>query len=123
MQKRQFLATAASLTALSSTSWLAGCASRRTKTVVKPAELIYYGGPILTMNDAQPQVEAVAVNAGVIAAIGSLPELEALRANKNNTDPSRKVRFLPYGIGVSVLDAPEQSGPPQDDQTARHEPY
>jgi hypothetical protein len=34
-------------------------------------------------------------------------ELEALRANKNNTDPGRKVRFLPYGIGVSVLDAPE----------------
>lgn len=33
-------------------------------------------------------------------------ELEALRANKDNTDPSRKVRFLPYGIAVSVLDAP-----------------
>ncbi|MFS0896144.1 hypothetical protein [Mycolicibacterium litorale] len=32
-------------------------------------------------------------------------ELDALRANKNNTDPSRKVRFLPYGIAVSVLDA------------------
>jgi hypothetical protein len=36
-------------------------------------------------------------------------ELDALRANKNNTDPARKVRFLPYGIGVSVLDAPEES--------------
>ncbi len=34
-------------------------------------------------------------------------ELEALRANKNNTDPARKVRFLPYGIAVSVLDATE----------------
>src|SRR4051794_6318445 len=34
-------------------------------------------------------------------------ELEALRANKNNTDPARKVRFLPYGIAVSALDAPE----------------
>ena len=32
-------------------------------------------------------------------------ELDALRANKHNTDPSRKVRFLPYGIAVSVLDA------------------
>jgi hypothetical protein len=31
-------------------------------------------------------------------------ELDALRANKNNTDPGRKVRFLPYGIAVSVLD-------------------
>jgi hypothetical protein len=35
-------------------------------------------------------------------------ELEALRANKNNVDPKRKVRFLPYGIAVSVLDDPEE---------------
>jgi hypothetical protein len=36
-------------------------------------------------------------------------ELDALRANKNNTDPSRIVRFLPYGIAVSVLDdSPEE---------------
>lgn len=34
-------------------------------------------------------------------------ELDALRANKNNTDPARRVRFLPYGIAVSALDAPE----------------
>ena len=32
-------------------------------------------------------------------------ELDALRANKLNTDPNRSVRFLPYGIDVSVLDA------------------
>ena len=31
-------------------------------------------------------------------------ELDALRANKNNTDPKRKVRFLPYGIAVGVFD-------------------
>jgi hypothetical protein len=36
-------------------------------------------------------------------------ELDALRANKHNTDPTRKVRFLPYGIAVSVLDASEES--------------
>ena len=36
-------------------------------------------------------------------------ELDALRANKNNTDSSRRVRFLPYGIAVSVLDAAEAS--------------
>jgi hypothetical protein len=34
-------------------------------------------------------------------------ELDALRANKHNTDAERRVRFLPYGIAVSVLDAPE----------------
>lgn len=37
-------------------------------------------------------------------------ELDALRANKLNTDPNRNVRFLPYGIDVSVLDAcPEKA--------------
>ncbi len=37
-------------------------------------------------------------------------ELDALRANKHNTDPpTRNVRFLPYGIDVSVLDASENS--------------
>ncbi|BCO38070.1 hypothetical protein BMW24_008850 [Mycobacterium heckeshornense] len=36
-------------------------------------------------------------------------ELDALRANKNNTDPARKVRFLPYGIAVSVLDDPDET--------------
>ena len=36
-------------------------------------------------------------------------ELDALRANKTNTDPSRRVRFLPYGIAVSVLDPSEES--------------
>ncbi len=40
-------------------------------------------------------------------------ELDALRANKNNTDPARLVRFLPYGIAVSVLDAPESTDGPQ----------
>ena len=31
-------------------------------------------------------------------------ELEALRGNKHNTDSSRNVRFLPYGLDVSLLD-------------------
>lgn len=35
-------------------------------------------------------------------------ELDALRANKDNTNPRRKVRFLPYGIAASVLDATEE---------------
>ncbi|UGT42827.1 hypothetical protein LTV02_05340 [Nocardia yamanashiensis] len=32
-------------------------------------------------------------------------ELEALRAHRDNTDATRRVRFLPYGVAVSVLDA------------------
>ncbi|WP_040789141.1 hypothetical protein [Nocardia paucivorans] len=31
-------------------------------------------------------------------------ELEALRAHRDNTDERRRVRFLPYGVPVSVLD-------------------
>ncbi len=38
-------------------------------------------------------------------------ELDALRANKDNVDPRRKVRFLPYGIAVSVLDGDADSPP------------
>ena len=34
-------------------------------------------------------------------------ELDALRANQHNTEATRKVRFLPYGIAVSVWDASE----------------
>ena len=45
-------------------------------------------------------------------------ELDALRANKDNTDPTRRVRFLPYGIAVSVLDtAHEDSSHEDTDQT------
>jgi hypothetical protein len=40
-------------------------------------------------------------------------ELDALRANKNNTDPTRKVRFLPYGIAVSVLDDDDSEETPE----------
>jgi hypothetical protein len=36
-------------------------------------------------------------------------ELQALRANQNNTDSTRRVRFLPYGIAVSVLDDPPET--------------
>lgn len=35
-------------------------------------------------------------------------ELDALRAHKDNVDPLRRVRFLPYGVSVSVLDSAEE---------------
>lgn len=46
-------------------------------------------------------------------------ELDALRANQGNLDPKRKVRFLPYGIAVSVLDddSKEPSEEPSEDQS------
>ncbi|WP_241384938.1 hypothetical protein [Rhodococcus sp. CH91] len=33
-------------------------------------------------------------------------ELDALRTLKGNTDPRRSVRFLPFGMSVSILDRP-----------------
>jgi hypothetical protein len=43
-------------------------------------------------------------------------ELDALRGNKHNTDPKCKVRFLPYGIAVAVLDeATDRSTNGRDD--------
>jgi hypothetical protein len=49
-------------------------------------------------------------------------ELDALRANKLNTDPSRNVRFLPYGIDVSVLDAASGDARSDDAQHDAVEP-
>jgi len=42
------------------------------------ADSIYSGGPIVTVNDAQPEAEAVAVQDGRIQAVGSLDEMSAL---------------------------------------------
>ena len=41
------------------------------------ADTIYFGGDILTMNDAQPSAEAVAVKDGKIIAVGDLQPLES----------------------------------------------
>ena len=43
-------------------------------------------------------------------------ELDALRGNKLNTDPNRNVRFLPYGIDVSVL-GPTLDKDPEPEQS------
>jgi predicted amidohydrolase YtcJ len=42
-----------------------------------PADAIYSGGPIVTVNDAQPTVEALAVKDGRILAVGSRFDLES----------------------------------------------
>ena len=43
------------------------------------ADLIYSGGPIVTINDAQPSAEAVAVRGGRILAVGTRAHVEATR--------------------------------------------
>ena len=82
MQKRQFLATASSgaaWAALSSSALLTACASTARGNASAAPQQIYFGGPILTINDAQPQVQAVAVAGGRIVAVGSQAQVMALR--------------------------------------------
>jgi hypothetical protein len=43
------------------------------------ADRIFTGGPVLTMNDAQPRAEAVAVKDGKIIAVGTIEEVMALQ--------------------------------------------
>jgi hypothetical protein len=82
--------------------WSGGASSRsqpapETETTGKSGDGVW---AIYTVDDAGgAQVEQVYAT-----------ELDALRANKHNTDSKRRVRFLPYGIAVSVLDAPEAPG-------------
>ena len=45
------------------------------------ADVIYYGGPILTMDDANPRVEAVAVKGGRILAAGSTADVMSFKGS------------------------------------------
>jgi len=44
----------------------AGISSCHHKMPQEKAEILYFGGPIITMEDSSPQVEAVAVKDGMI---------------------------------------------------------
>ncbi len=48
-----------------------------------PADAIYFGGDIVTINDAQPAVEAVAIKDGRIGAVGSRSDLERIYKGKS----------------------------------------
>lgn len=51
----------------------------RPALAAETADIIYSGGPILTMNDADPRVDAVAVKGGRIIAAGSETDVMALK--------------------------------------------
>ncbi|MBY0432872.1 MAG: amidohydrolase, partial [Cyclobacteriaceae bacterium] len=59
---------------------LASCQSKKT-----PADLIIQGGPIYTMDESKPTVEAVAVKADTILFAGTLAEVEAYRNESTQT--------------------------------------
>jgi len=52
---------------------LSGCASKEPAVV---ADTLYFGGPIVTVNGAQPSAKAVAVKDGKILAVGAKAKLE-----------------------------------------------
>jgi predicted amidohydrolase YtcJ len=61
--------------------WLAlGSAQAQT-----PADRIWTGGPILTMNDKAPRAEALAEKDGTIVAVGTTAEVMALKGPKTET--------------------------------------
>jgi hypothetical protein len=49
-------------------------------------------------------IYSVGADGGAVVEQVFATELDALRANQHSTDGQRRVRFLPYGIAVSVLD-------------------
>ena len=51
---------------------LIGCSS---ETPVSPSTTIYVNADVVTMNDAQPNAEAIAVRAGSILAVGTRAEV------------------------------------------------
>jgi predicted amidohydrolase YtcJ len=51
------------------------CALSGTALAQTIADTVYTGGPILTINDAQPTAEAVAVKDGIIIAVGALSDM------------------------------------------------
>jgi len=64
------------VTALLVTIW--GCSHGRTSVArAEIADRIYVNGTIVTVNDAQPQAEAVAVKGGTILAVGTRAQIEA----------------------------------------------
>ncbi len=46
------------------------------------ADVIYVGGPIVTVNDAQPDAEALAIKGGTILAVGARAEIEKTHRGK-----------------------------------------
>ncbi len=88
------------------------------------ADAIYSGGPILTMNDAAPTAEAVAVRGGRILAVGTRQQVEATRGPGTRTvnlegrtmlpgfvDPHGHVAMVGLqAVGANLLAAPDGEG-------------
>lgn len=85
-----------------------------------PADRIWSGGPILTMNDAAPRAEAVAVRDGKIVAIGSEAEVRKLKGEGTTIVDLGGRAMLPgfvdahghaFMIGIQAVSANLQPAP------------
>jgi predicted amidohydrolase YtcJ len=98
------------------------------------ADAIYVGGDIITVNDAQPTAEAVAVKDGRIVAVGTLVEVESARkgAATRVVDLAGRTlapgfidghaHFLGFGaqaVGANLLAPPDGSVKTIDDLVAK----
>jgi predicted amidohydrolase YtcJ len=63
------------LVSVASVAVLAACTSKEAGSQIT-ADMIYLGGDIVTVNDAQPSVEAVAIKDGKIIAVGTRSQIE-----------------------------------------------
>ncbi|MBM3274959.1 MAG: amidohydrolase [Alphaproteobacteria bacterium] len=98
------------------------------------ADAIYVGGPIVTVNDAQPSAEALAVKDGKILAVGAKSEIE--KAHKGNTTKTIDLggktltpgfvdghaHFLAFGsqaVGANLLAPPDGTVNTMDDLVAK----
>ena len=70
------------LSAVATAAFVVGC---RTPAPSAAADTIYLGGDIITVNDAQPSVEAVAVRDGKILAVGTRSEIDRAYKGPNTT--------------------------------------
>ena len=59
------------------------------------ADVIFYNGTILTINDSQPEVEAIAVRKGKIIAAGNETDIIQMAGNKTNSIDLRGKTMLP----------------------------
>jgi predicted amidohydrolase YtcJ len=66
--------------------------------LAQPADAIWSGGPIVTVNDAQPSAEAVAVRGGRIVAVGARGEVERRFAGPKTLRHDLKGRTLVPGF-------------------------
>lgn len=83
----------------------------------QPADRIFEGGTLLTMNDQQPTAEAIAVQAGRILAVGTRDDILALRGPDTEVVSLRGGTMIPAIVDDPTTDAASSDAEPQPQGT------